>query len=1103
MAEKKGDVESLLSRARHLEKEYDWLGAADSYGGALESLPKEDFIGIGRVQEATAFALFRAAMQSENIEEFKDRLSDSEKQYEKAKQSYVKAGSIASSPLTTRCEAMLAYLGFWKAQDVATRSKKIVDSWSFARRAMDAFGQNEVLELAKTYNELFPSVFISVGLSDDPKVRSTILNEAADCGGKIVGALAAADDRDELVRALVNTAESLVALNAWSTVSSDELDRNLEKAAECWCKALQLSEKTALVAKANADHAVGLGYILWKDFEQIAKRQLECVRNTRDRLAIGTTFQMLAFCYYWKSGGEEDPEDINALLDMSLRYVEEARREFDKIAFVPPPYYEIWSLSPRQAIFLREKYLLETDSQRRRELTKELLDAARLELEAAEKSGYPIVVCSSRYSLNLILVESTKMESNKAAKSRLLDEAIDHVKEALRLEDLLEPGDFWSRGMLRARLGATELQYAEITDNVESKKAGLQSSILHMNEGLNLLAIRTSSYSSAGLLDEVTFTVLSRKWRDYGSALGSSYAFTGNRETLADSAMAFEKAADFDGKAGLPSHVAESLWEAARTYDDMGDHLTASTRFVDASHHYRDAADKIPRLRELFEDQILYMKAWSEIEKAKFHHSRQDSASSKEHYKTAAELHASSRRWSYLSANYLAWAEIENAEELSQNDRSKDSIESFRRAVGLIKDSEETMREHSDALDSPEEKQLVHRLIDAIGQRQAFCEARIALEEARLLDMAGNLDSASERYGLVSEQFTRIEQGLESKKDKKETQLIITLSKAWKAMARAEAESSPDLYEEAARLFIEAKDLSPGEKAKALAMGHSRLSTALAAGARYADTGDSALHKTAVQNLESAAKYYLKAGQQTAVEYVKGSKLLFDGYDYMNRASNEQDEQKKTKLYSIAEKVLQASVSSFEKAGQQGRKEQVLKILAKVRDDRELALSLVDVFVAPDMVQTTRAFTSPGPTVETAAGLDRFEHAEIRATLIAKPKNLHVGEELSLEIELVNAGRGPAQLTKVEATVPEGFVVVQEPEKYRMEDSQINLRGRRLDALKTEDVRIVLKPTAKGSFTLKPVIRYLDDSGANRTCEPVPVEVTVREMGISGWLRGT
>jgi hypothetical protein len=264
-----------------------------------------------------------------------------------------------------------------------------------------------------------------------------------------------------------------------------------------------------------------------------------------------------------------------------------------------------------------------------------------------------------------------------------------------------------------------------------------------------------------------------------------------------------------------------------------------------------------------------------------------------------------------------------------------------------------------------------------------------------------------------------------------------------------------------------------------------------------------AQHDLATNDLESAAKYYLKAGLESASEYARASKLLFDAYAQTNKAIKEEDHEKKAKLYVLTEKILEASATSYEKADQPGKKEQVLKLLAKVQQDKELAVSLAEVLRAPDAVSTTMAFSSPTSTHETAAGLDRFEHADVQATLIVKPKELHVGQELSLDIELVNAGRGPAQLTKVEETIPKCFVVVQEPEKYRMEDSQINLRGRRLDALKTEDVKLVVKPTAKGSFKLKPRIMYLDESGTYKSCEPAPIDVSVKEMGISGWIKGT
>ena len=1103
MAEGKVDLESFLSHAKEREREYDWLGAADSYRSALEALPKEDFLRIGQTQEASAYALFRGAMQAENIEEFKSRLNETEKQYERAKRSYAGAGSPALIPQTSRCDAMIAYLGFWRASDAATKRKMVGDAWSFAKLAMDAFGRNEVAELAKAYNELFLSAFFSVFLSDDQEFRETTLREAVEYGEKVVSILSDTKNRDQLAVALVYVAESLVALNACAAVSGNEYDSNHEKATEFWRKAVGLSEEIALVAKANADLDVGLGEILWKDFELIAKRQLECVKNTRDRCALGITLAILGFYYYWDSGSKEDPEDVNARLDGALRYAEEARREFGKIGFVDPGYQGFWVSSPGQWWYHYEKFLLETDLQMKRGLTKRLLEAAKTEREAAEESGYSEVVLASRGRLSITLVELAKLEANRLNKARLLEEAVSNGKERLRLCDLLAPGDFWGRGQVRCELGTTELEFADATDNIELKKERLNSSILHTRDGLNLYADRISLWSYADLLDEAAFVGLSVEWRNYGRILRSSSALTEDRETLVNSAAAFEKAAEFDGKASQPSRVAESLWEAAQVHDSLGDHLKASERFEEASQQYGKAAEKIKSLSLLYDDHSLYMKAWSEIEQARYHHARQEPSTAKECYRKAAEHHESTVKWNSLSTNYFAWAQLENAEDLSQREQSKESIEAFRKTANLFKDSKRTMQEKVANIDSPAEKQMVERLIDAADYREEFCKARIVLEEARLLDKEGNLGSASEKYGLAADMFAKVKQGLISEQERKEIELIISLSKAWKAMAKAEAASSPELYEEAAHLFDDAKNLSPGDKAKNLALGHSRLSMALGAGARYADSGDNALHAAAVQNLESAAKFYLKADLQSAADYATASKHLFDGYVYMNKASSEENQEKKTKLYSMAEKVLEASGSSYEKAGHPGRKEQVLKLLAKVKEDRELAMSLAEVFLAPDIVSTTMAFSSPTPTHETAVGLDRFEHADVQATLIAKPKELHVGQEISLEIELVNAGRGAAHLTMVEEAVPKGFMIVHEPEKYRMEDSQINLRGRRLDALKTEDVRLVLKPSAKGNFKLKPRIIYLDESGTHKSCEPTPVEVAVREMGISGWIKGT
>jgi len=173
-----------------------------------------------------------------------------------------------------------------------------------------------------------------------------------------------------------------------------------------------------------------------------------------------------------------------------------------------------------------------------------------------------------------------------------------------------------------------------------------------------------------------------------------------------------------------------------------------------------------------------------------------------------------------------------------------------------------------------------------------------------------------------------------------------------------------------------------------------------------------------------------------------------------------------------------------------------------VKAERDLATSFTDIFHAPPVVSTTATFGTPTPAFEKAVGLDRFEHADVQASILTHQKDVKVGESLEVEIELVNAGKGAAQLVKVEQVVPEGFELTKKPEFYRVEDHYLNMRGKRLDPLKTEEVRLTLRPRAQGLFKLNPRILYLDEGGKYKSHEPEPVDITVKELGITGWLKG-
>jgi hypothetical protein len=228
---------------------------------------------------------------------------------------------------------------------------------------------------------------------------------------------------------------------------------------------------------------------------------------------------------------------------------------------------------------------------------------------------------------------------------------------------------------------------------------------------------------------------------------------------------------------------------------------------------------------------------------------------------------------------------------------------------------------------------------------------------------------------------------------------------------------------------------------------------------------------------------------------------LLDAYAYMDNGKKEDDPAKRARFFMMAEKVLQGAADSYENAGHISKKELISRLLERVHGEKEIALSLTEILHAP-VISSTTVFPVPTPSFERAVGLEAFQHAEIRANLVAREKELKIGEDLELEIELANAGKGPAILVQIENVIPQGFVLAEMPQAYRVEDGCINMKGKRIDPLKAEELKLVLRTRARGIFPFKPRIVYNDENGACKSHEPEPITVTVKELGIKGWLKG-
>ena len=1099
MPDEKEDLESLLDRAKAQEKEYDWIGATATYNKLIKAIPTSEPDRLCELSERIAYSLHRYAFQCSTNGEFIQRINDAIAAYSKAKEGYGKLPEAKANPYLLRCDAMIALEEYWRAASVAEKKRRITVSWDFASKSMKEFSrQNKFRELADTHLQLGFSGYMTHVYSWDYSQRKAIVKESMDVVEEVTNHLANGKDSDLVARLLVNLS---VISNFWGTsyASRQESAKYTKRSANLLNKAVRLSEESAACQMALPD---AWGRLPLDSVTEVGflEKALVVFRRSGDVFLIGSALTELAVQTWWILGESGTADDQRVIVDRSIELALEAKDVYSIISHKTPNWNGyLWIETPDAALHARLS-AWEKDVNKIRESGLKGLEYTPRMIELAKECEYPDIISLAYWLDGICRFGAAAGETNDDRKREMLQCAIESFNEAIRIEETVDPGMLWDRGVSLCQTASVSYELSLLTSDIDRRKKEMSAAADRLRKGIDL---EEESLTMVYLdLERSIDLVVGTHCSNLGDWYLELHGLDAQESSLLQSRDAYSRAHRHHEHGGLFSRAAEDQWNAAKVSDSLGDHSTASNLFKRASESYLKAIGKVPRLRQMYEDHAMYMSAWSEIELARQAHSRQEYGKAKDHYEKAAELHESTTKWKHLACNYRAWAGIENGEDLSRKEKSEAAIDSFHNAEDLFAKTRSSLEDYKKQIENQDERLNVDRLIRASDLRKEYCNGRVALEEAKILDRQGEEFASCERFGCAEATFRRIRSDLESNQDKREIGLIMTLAKAWQTMAKAESEASPDLYEEASNLFEESRDLSVGETAKLLALGHSKFCKALAAGTEFAESGDPALHVQATQSLESAAKSYLKAGLEKDAEYANASKLLFDAYVFMDKAGKEEDATKKTRLYAMTEKVLEASASAYVKAGYPKKKEQVSRLQQKVTQDRALAVSLMEILHAPDAVSSTMTFPVPAATQEKANGVDGFRHASIQATLIVKPREMNVGEEMRIDLEIVNAGGAPAQIIKIEKAVPRGFELLGGPESYRVEDDYLNMRGKRLDSLRAEDITLRLKSASHGHFLLTPRIMYLDESGKYKTFEPDPIEVTVKELGVAGWLRG-
>ncbi len=1052
---------------------------------------------VGDLWEKIGFCFSYASRQATDAEEFLKLRRSSAEAYKRSADVIEKENMVESQGKKAQRNALAKFVDSWLTPSPLERRVILDESLRLGKESLEKYRTAaDELSYGKMCNDLLPCFFERLCVASDWKELRNNAQESVNCGLDAISVLSKLGDKNGLIRAY-----SMASLLNWYAANFSEQEERARK--ELSQRSLDYSEKALELSKqaqcpyliAMANWAAALATMIFtekvEDAFRYAENMLKQSIEARDNYLKGVAYYVLAFVTDARMMREEDPDQKKT---GHVKIIDYSEKAIDCLQLVFQDYF-----IAETYLFYVESYSamgsdVDVSPEERRRILRKAVDAGRKGLEHAKRSGSNDALGSTLHALSKALHFYSNLEAHKDEKKKLLEEALLYRNDIVALIEKTFPSNDWLTGVNKNYSGLIKLDLFKVENDSEQKKVllrdaadDIENSVTHCKRWIlsrpvptNISAIASYEDSLGGILDEL-------------------FLLTKDAKLLQKAVGAYEDAAKLSKRISLPSRAAEYYWKTAIDQDRLDQHIQAAEHFGNAFAEYREASQRIPHFATFYLDYASYMNAWGEIERAKFAHDHENYAGASNHYEKVAAILESSKPWSHLSSNFLAWSLLETGEDLSRRENHTESIEAFNKSAKLFEQARGNLEKETNRIERSDEREKANELCRASIQKRDYCAARINVEEARIADRNGDHSESAKKYESA---VIMLEAILEKEPDEKDIRQIAYMCRAWQKMKTADTKLSPELYCEAAELFLKAKEHSTKNRTALLASGNAAICKALEHGNTFETTREKSDFLRAKQCLGNAADYYLKAGFDSASTWASATEMLFDASNYMTDAEAEVNANMKIKTYLLAEKCLERSIDLFEKAQYTGRKDEVLKILTKLRERREFAHSLVELLVVPTEVNSTHIIPTPAMNVEEPIGLVKFERAFVQANLVVHQKELVVGENLSLEIQLANLGKEAAFLLGIERLIPEGFDLVEKPDKSLVSDSGINLKGKRFAPLETTEMRLTLKPKKKGEFKFTPQIRYMDEKGEHKSCELEQTCITVKELGIRGWLRG-
>ena len=1077
-------LQQALARASKKASDYLWLEAAAICEEALGTGFKEELSEQAEAIDFLGKCYFRAGFQQASAEGVKQKIDQARVNYEKAESLHETAGQKGLSKLSkSRSLFCASYLD----DSFTGKRTKVREAITLAQEATSLFQQKSDRRMVGYANKEILNFFgVGIGFwSENWEKFKEVFELFVRAGDVAVETFEALGEDEALLESL---SQSILYQSAWFdyVYGPSDVEPTARKLQRYVKRVEELSRKLDTPYTVSiANLALSLATLNFEtDYTKVlslAETGASAAEKTGDSFLMGTLSGFIMYAARDRVLEEDDIEVRRALLE---RAIAAGPVCITKLSHSSPTWHS-WAYTINAGAYKYLATFVEADVQKKRVYLQMGIELAR---KSAQFEGYwPF---GPRLLAEMLLLYAT-LSPDLDEKARLLKDALLVAEGAARkLGTILNPLAV-DQGVASSVTAAIRAELSKLEEN-PAKAEILRRATAEMDKCVALCK-RWETTVARGESSR-----LHRYYELNGDILTQLYGASGEDGLATKAVKAYEDAIRRLDKLGLVASIAPLRWKIARNYDSLRNYEEAINAFRQASEAYKLGAQKVPGSSQAFSDLASYMDAWASIEQARSHHTQEQYGLAAESYARAAGALNRTRDWNYLGKHYEACSQLERAEATSRLEKPDAAVDEFSAATRAFK---QAVVELEKARPGAEESGELREWSRVMRSREKYSEGRLHLEEGKDLDRKGDEEGSLQKFRLASDTFKHLLGEPGSEESWMELKTLMLFGEAWSRMKDAEIHVSAELYTLAAESFAQAEKAASTKRSRLLALANASICRALESGTLFRRTRNTELFAEIKKQLETSTDYYQQAGMQSAADWARATQRMFDALVYTADAETEKDARKRTELYHLAEKHLQLAGKLYAQAGFPSKNQEALKHLERVREEKALLLTPIEALAESPAITGISAFPA-SLTQDQATGLEKFQVAQVVGNLSISKMESGVGSDLSLELEIANVGKTAATLLKLENIVPDGLELNREKIASRLEDNYLDMKGKRLEYLKTHEVRIPLKAARKGAFEVRPRILFVDEAGSYRSYQFEPAHVTIKELGISGWLKG-